>query len=81
MNRDKPVKGAWPVDGWKEKTPMVEVVVPVIHRRMHLAEADRIITVKLIPNANALERELLVTVFRRLKRPFRQERPTNAVAC
>ena len=67
MDRNKPAKGARPVDGWKEKAPTVEVVVPVIHRRVHLAKADRIITIKFIPDANTLQRELLVTVFRRLK--------------
>lgn len=67
MNRNESAKGTRAVDSWKEKAPVVEVIVPVINRRMHLAKTDRIITIKFIPNANALQRELLVTVFRRLK--------------
>ena len=67
MNRNESAKGTRAVDSWEEKAPVVEVIVPVINRRMHLAKTDRIITIKFIPNANALQRELLVTVFRRLK--------------
>ena len=67
MDRDKSAKGARSVDGGKEKAPVVEVIVPVIDRRMHLAKTDRVITIKFIPNANTLQRELLITVFRCLK--------------
>lgn len=67
MNRNESAKGTRAVDSWKEKAPVVEVIVPVINRRMHLTKTDCIITIKFIPNANALQRELLVTVFRRLK--------------
>ena len=81
MDRNEFAKGAGSIDGGKEKTPVVEIIVPVIHRRVHLAEANRIITIKFIPNANSLQRELLVTVFRCLKGPLREERPTPAIAC
>lgn len=67
MDRDKPAKGAGAVDGWKEKTSMVEIIVPLIHGGMHLAEADRMITTQLIPDVNPLERELLVTIRRCLE--------------
>jgi len=63
MDRDKYAKGARSVDSWKEKAPVVEIIVPVIHRRVHLAETDRVITIEFIPHANALQRELLVTIF------------------